>query len=73
MQVSLIVLLRFADNFDLDVLEGKHADHLSPSTHAAAEEISCEVHYAGHLEARLIKNINFRLVLNNRFTGVYIS
>lgn len=55
----MIVLLRFADNFDFDVLEGKHADHLSPSTHAAAEEISCEVHYAGHLEVRSIKNIKY--------------
>lgn len=67
MEVSLIVLLRLADDFDLDVLEGKHADHLSPAAHAAAEEISCEVHYAGHLEARSIKkyqeSINFSLVL----------
>jgi hypothetical protein len=38
-KIALVVFLRFGYNFDFDVFEGEHRDDLSPTGHAAAEEI----------------------------------
>lgn len=49
MQVALVVLVRFGDHFDLDVLKGEHAYYVSPAGHAAAEEILGDLNGRGHL------------------------
>lgn len=57
MNVSLIVLLRFRNNLDLDVLERQHTDHLSPSAHASAKQILCYFERTRHLSNNAIKII----------------
>ena len=39
MDIALVVLLGLGDDLDLDILEGEHADDLSPAAHTPAEKV----------------------------------
>ena len=49
MKVALIILKRLGNNFNLDVLEGKHTNDLPPARHAAAEEVLDNINCRSHL------------------------
>ena len=49
MEIALVVLLRFGDDFDFDVFKVEHADNLSPAGHASAEQILGDLERGGHV------------------------
>lgn len=54
MDIALVVLLGLGDDLDLDVLEGEHADDLSPAAHTPAEKVLRQIERSCHCTTRYL-------------------